>query len=275
MGSTPSDEKQLRIGWASADITPDKPIQLQGQFHERISKHVRDPLTVTALALESDGEDGHTEQAIMVSCDVCDVSRAVVEELRSHVGAQLQDFDSSKLFLNTTHTHTSLLLVEDVYFPPAPPGVMKPSENVALLLRQSCDAAVRAWKDRKPAGVSWALGHAAVGFCRRVVYGDGSAAMYGTSDTPRFRGVEGTQDHGIEMLFCWDEGDQLTGVVVNVACPPRSWRPSPMSPPTSGLRPGPSCGRSSTRTSSCIPWLGRLVTSPPATWYDADGASRT
>ena len=195
MGSTPSTAKQLLIGWASADITPDKPIQLHGQLHERISKHVRDPLTVTALALESEGEDGDTEQAIMVSCDVADAPRAVLEKLRTLVGAQLHDFDTSKLFMNTTHTHTSLLLLEDVYYPPAPPGVMTPSENVALLLRQASDAAVRAWKGRKPAGVSWALGHAAVGFCRRVVYDDGSARMYGSSDTPRFRGVEGTHDH--------------------------------------------------------------------------------
>jgi hypothetical protein len=219
MGSTPDTAMQLMIGWATADITPAKPTQLQGQFHERISQYVRDPLTVTALALEGVGEDGDTEQAIMVSIDVADVPWVVLEELRTQVGAHLPGFDTGKLFLNSTHTHTSLLLMEDVYFAPPPPGVMTPAENRALLVRQATDAAVRAWKTRKPGGVSWALGHAAVGFCRRLVYEDGSAVMYGSSDTPRFRAVEGIQDHSVEILFCWDEADHLTGVVANVACP--------------------------------------------------------
>ena len=58
-----------------------------------------------------------------------------------------------------------------------------------------------------------------VGFCRRVVYDDGSAVMYGSSDTPRFKGVDGPQDHGVEVLFFWDEADLLTGVIACVACP--------------------------------------------------------
>ena len=219
MESTPANAKQLLIGWASADITPDKPVQLHGQHNERISKYVRDPLTVTALAIENVSEDGDPEQAIMLSVDVPDAPRTVIEELRTLVGAELQDFDTSKLFMNTTHTHTSLLLVEGFYYPPAPPGVATPTENYELLLRQSCDAIVRAWKSRKPGGVSWALGHAVVGFCRRVFYDDGSAVMYGSSDTPRFRGVDGPQDHGVEILFCWDEAEQLTGVLACVACP--------------------------------------------------------
>ena len=210
---------ELLIGWASADITPDKPIQLHGQLEERISEYVRDPLTVTALAMESTGEDGDKEQVIMLSIDVADAPRAVVMELRSLVGSRLPDFDTSKLFINTTHTHTSLLLVEDFYFPPAPPGVMTPTENVELLLRQGCDACVRAWNSRKPGGASWALGHAVVGFCRRVVYDDGSAAMYGSSDAPRFRGVDGPQDPGVEIFFTWNNDDRLTGVLACVACP--------------------------------------------------------
>jgi hypothetical protein len=43
--------------------------------------------------------------------------------------------------------------------------------------------------------------------------------MYGNSDTPSFIGLEGTQDHAIELLFCWDDQRELTGIVINVACP--------------------------------------------------------
>jgi len=67
--------------------------------------------------------------------------------------------------------------------------------------------------------VSWGLGYAALGFNRRVVYDDGTAQMYGSSDTPHFAGVEGANDHGVEMLFCWDEAQDLTGMLINPAAP--------------------------------------------------------
>ena len=43
----------LRVGWAAESITPDRPVQLQGQFFERVSEYVRDPIMATALALEA------------------------------------------------------------------------------------------------------------------------------------------------------------------------------------------------------------------------------
>ena len=43
----------LHIGWASADITPEQPVVITGQFYARVSEGVMDPVTATALALES------------------------------------------------------------------------------------------------------------------------------------------------------------------------------------------------------------------------------
>lgn len=43
--------------------------------------------------------------------------------------------------------------------------------------------------------------------------------MYGNSNTPHFIGLEGTQDHAIELLFCWDAAEGLSGIVINPACP--------------------------------------------------------
>ena len=58
-------EKNIRIGWAQTDITPDRPIYVIGQLYSRISSYVHDPLTATCLALEN-GE----EQMILVSADM-------------------------------------------------------------------------------------------------------------------------------------------------------------------------------------------------------------
>ena len=43
---------QLRIGWASADLTPDGPVVVAGSSRARVSEGVLDPVTATALAIE-------------------------------------------------------------------------------------------------------------------------------------------------------------------------------------------------------------------------------
>ena len=46
------------VGWSEVSITPEgKRIRLAGQFAERISEYVETPITVTALAIESDGDE--------------------------------------------------------------------------------------------------------------------------------------------------------------------------------------------------------------------------
>lgn len=43
--------------------------------------------------------------------------------------------------------------------------------------------------------------------------------MYGATNTPKFANVEGYEDHGVEMLFLWNQERKLTGIVINVPCP--------------------------------------------------------
>jgi hypothetical protein len=43
--------------------------------------------------------------------------------------------------------------------------------------------------------------------------------MYGSNKIPAFLSVEGSEDTGIEMLFFWNTKKELTGCVLNVACP--------------------------------------------------------
>ena len=50
----------LRIGWASVDITPEGPVVMAGGARARLSTGVMDPIGMTALVLESIGEDGKT-----------------------------------------------------------------------------------------------------------------------------------------------------------------------------------------------------------------------
>ena len=50
------------------------------------------------------------------------------------------------------------------------------------------------------------------------MYADGHATMYGKTSTPDFRGLEGYEDHGVEILYFWDRNGKLA-TAVNVACP--------------------------------------------------------
>ncbi len=213
-------ESQLHVGWAVADVTPQRPVALIGQMHKRISESVNDPLNATVLALETKSSEGVKEQAIMVSCDLLWIRAQTQKKLQSLVGKKLPDFDASKLFINATHTHTGPGLIDNEFFglynTTDDQMIMPPSAYEAFFIEKTADAIVKAWKGRKPGGFSWGLGNALLGHNRRTVKSDGTARMYGVSD-PGFSYYEGTQDNRVQLLFFWDAGKSLTGIVINTA----------------------------------------------------------
>ena len=218
-----STEQSLYVGWASLDITPQQPVALVGQMTKRISQSVRDPLTATVLALETRGDSGKREQAIMVSCDVAFIRKPIQERLRALIKPKLPDFNADKLFMNATHTHTAPGFIDGAFYGlydvSQDEGVMKASEYASFFLERISEAVVEAWRSRQPGGMSWALGHAVVGLNRRAHYFDGSTVMYGSTRKDNFSNIEGYEDHGVEMLFFWGPGQVLKGIVINLACP--------------------------------------------------------
>ena len=209
---------ELHAGAASVDITPDRPVALSGQMHTRISREARSPVTANALAFESRDGDAVVDQAILISCDLVAIPTPILERTREQLRMRLQGFDPLKLVLSATHTHTAPVLEEGFYEIPEE-GVMQPAEYADFLVGRLADAAVRAWEGRHPGKVGWGLGHAVVAQNRRSVYADGRAVMYGVTDLPDFRGIEGPEDQGVEVLFVWDAEGALRATAINVACP--------------------------------------------------------
>ena len=223
-------EKNVMIGWATRDITPDRPVSLCGQFHMRISKGVQDPVTITALSVSS-GDDAF----IWVSCDLALIPQAVLAKSRAKLKKRIPKFPSKKLVMNATHTHTA----PDpfgLWYPDPPPGVMTPAEYGEFLSDRVADAAAESWRARKPGAVSWGCGYAVISHNRRVVYSDDlsqrpgfirmpgtkterNARMYGDTTDPKFMNFEGSEDHRVNILFTFDERKTLTGAVINQACP--------------------------------------------------------
>ncbi len=97
---------------------------------------------------------------------------------------------------------------------------MKPAEYVAVYDRASvAEAIVDSWQNRRPGKVGWGQGQAVVAQNRRAVYADGTAQMYGATNTEAFRGIEGYEDHNLEVLCFWDQQDRLVATAINVPCP--------------------------------------------------------
>ena len=204
----------LKIGWAKRSITPERPVLLQGQMHMRISEGVENPVTVTALALERGGES-----AIFVSCDVCNITAELLAETRARLAGLQPACDGSRLVMNATHTHTSMSYKEGTWEVPEGTDAMSPAECLAWIAGRAAEVAAAAWDARAPGAVARGFGHAVVGHNRRACYMDGTARMYGAVDKPEFSHLEGTEDHGVNLLYTFDAGGALTGVVVNLACP--------------------------------------------------------
>ncbi|MBP86588.1 MAG: hypothetical protein CMJ64_07730 [Planctomycetaceae bacterium] len=218
VGATQVDSAELLVGGASVSITPKLPVALTGQMRTRIARSVESEVIATALALETKGDNQSIDQAIFVSCDLVAIREGIAEKVRASLKDQIPDFDAGKLVLNATHTHTAPVMIEGKYELPAE-GVMKPAEYVEFLCDRVAGAAVTAWKRRKPGRVAWGLGHAVVTQNRRSVYAGGRAQMYGRTGAADFRGFEGYEDHGVEVLFFWDADEKLTATAINVACP--------------------------------------------------------
>ncbi|MBQ6352915.1 MAG: hypothetical protein IJJ28_06600, partial [Lentisphaeria bacterium] len=93
----------LKIGWAMNDISTDKPIQLAGTYHVRVSQGLRDPLMTTALAIDN-GEDC----VVFLSLDLIHTPDHIAKRVREIIKTQLPDLPPEKILFNATHTHTGV-----------------------------------------------------------------------------------------------------------------------------------------------------------------------
>jgi hypothetical protein len=209
----------LHVGAATVDITPDRPVPLDGQMHTRISEKAATPISVTALALESRDGDRVLDQAIMVSCDLVAIRQGVIEMVREKAKDKIPGFDLKKLFLNATHTHTAPVTMKGERYRLLRSEVMKPEEYTDFMTDRIVEAAMQSWTRRKPGKAGWGQGQAVIAQNRRATYADGTAKMYGATNLPEFRGIEGYEDHNLDVLFFWDLEDHLVATAVNVPCP--------------------------------------------------------
>ena len=216
-------DSTLHVGWASTDITPDKPVVIAGQFHARVSEGVLDPITATALALESTDSDGPANQCVMVSCDLAVIADNLRDQVRAIVTEQLPQLDPLSIMFNATHTHEAPEIRTDTLVG-AGHGidgldVMSADQTSEMMSHRIANAIVEAWNNRQPGGMAFGLGHASLGFNRRICFYSGETRMYGGVSKPDFSHVEGGDDTSVNVMGFYTPEGKLTGVIINVACP--------------------------------------------------------
>ena len=202
----------FNFGWASREIMPDKPAMIQGQMHIRISQGTRDPIMVTALAMDNGNS---AEQLIFISCDMTSVSDKLKDMVNAAVHEKLLGIP---VILNATHTHESLV-IDDGFYPQPEGDILTADEAVIWIAEKAVDAALEAWEKRAPGKISRGFGHAVVGHNRRSVYDNGLSVMYGNTNSPDFSHIEGFEDHSMDMVFLWDMNDKLSGMMLDIPCP--------------------------------------------------------
>lgn len=207
----------LHIGTASTSITPDLPVALSGQMHTRVATEIETPVMANVLAIEAREGDTAVDQVVFVACDLVAIRGGILEMAREAVAKRIPELDPAKIILSATHSHTAPVMVDGAYY--IPDGVTTPAEFREFFTKQVADAVVAAWKSRRKAKAGWGFANAVVGHNRRMIYADGTAVMHGSKTKDEFRGFEGPDDPGVEILYCWDENDTLMATALSLACP--------------------------------------------------------
>jgi hypothetical protein len=226
-----NENKPIRIGWGTCNITPDRPVMLSGQLYSRVSRYVHDPISATALVL--DNGDTH---AIMISCDMVGIMEGLAVRIRSALDG-FEGIKGDHVSISATHTHNSSrfmgnarrsnlnkFLGEDICEPlEVPDNLLDGEEATEFFLSRLIPMAKDAWHNRAPGGIASAQDYAAIGFNRRPVYdmGEGreESRMYGSCADSNFLRFEGGSDHAIDMVYTFDMERNLTGVLVDVPSP--------------------------------------------------------
>ena len=191
--------KQLLVGYAKRDITPDFPVGLCGYGNDvtRLHRAVLDPISGICLALT----DGNGETALLYSVDLLLVDSVLTEELRSAV-AEVTGVQKDHIFLAATHDHSA----------PAVTDLQQPRGIAyrAFFIRQMALAAQEAMADRVATTVETGTGEAEnLCYTRHYVNPDGSyfGDNFGTRQDP-IAGHAGEPDRQIRLVRFHREGKE-------------------------------------------------------------------
>jgi hypothetical protein len=211
-------KQEICIGAAEVSITPDRPVALEGAFALRISDGIQSPIVASIIIIESRHDQKVSERSVMISADLVHLPMEMIHAVRKKIALRYPEWDVSKIFISTTHTHQAPVVMRNNFI--IPKHAMSVAEYIDFFVGQVTAGIVTAQENLQAGSVAWGLGNAMVAYNRRTAYLDGSSQVYSEINRPDFKGPEGPEYQGIPMIFFFDQAGKPLAAAVNV------WSPS-------------------------------------------------
>lgn len=209
----------MLVGFGQASITPrGGKIAVAGSIPPRLTDLVHDDIQAVAMII---GEGA--SRVVWVSCDICHPTQILTNEVADRLMEVLPQFHKDQLIISATHSSACTRLAEDFLtvseLPPDDQAL--PLELAREHVRNGIvNAIVTANNSMCECSISYAKADIITGLCRRVVYKDGTAVMYGKTDREDFLRMEYPDSGPTQILYFSSLKDNaLVGIFAAVPCP--------------------------------------------------------
>ena len=186
------------VGVAAIDITPERPIRLNGfGFRREEATEVRQRIWAKALVIGTDEQ----RPAVLVTVDVLGIPDKLVGELAERLAEQTS-IERERLAVTATHTHSGPMLQgenETLFGTPIPEEHLEHIAEYTRVFKLKLEQVVLdALADRQPAKLTWGIG--TVRFAKNR------------------RSADGPVDHDLPVLAVHSLSGELRAVYTSYAC---------------------------------------------------------
>jgi hypothetical protein len=178
---------------------------MPGYFHDRRSTGILDELYAKAVVWQTS-----TNTAAIIALDCIDLTRPIVEAIRSQVRAGT-GISESCVMVSATHTHTG---------PPVKSTTFLQDDQayVAWMIERAAEAAITAYHNRQEALIGVGLGEVTrIAFNRRFFMQDGTVRTNPGIGNPHIVRPAGPIDPQVIVLRIDDKQGRPIGVITNYA----------------------------------------------------------
>lgn len=210
----------MKVGFGKASITPKGgKIVIAGSIPVRYTDVVHDDVQAVAMVVKQDDT-----RTIWVVCDMCHPTKRLTDDVIAGLKKSLPDFNEDELILSATHATACFYLTDDEFLNSAFDVDLDEIMSVDETRRQVCSgiisAVMEAVSNLEDCTIEYATSDILTGFCRRVVYKDGSAVMYGDVHREDFLRMEYPDGGGMQIIYFYSKKEhQLSGIFAAVPCP--------------------------------------------------------
>jgi neutral ceramidase len=203
----------LKVGVATAIITPPLGVPLAGQYFDRGATAVHDDLFAKAVVFEKGGV-----KVAIVSCDLVDVGTTIVPEVR-RLAFRATGIPEDHIMISATHSHTGPVI-------PSPGNINSSQGKIPEVLSNYisnlpgliCESIILANNNLKLSRLSFGCGHEeTISFNRRFFMTDGTVGWNPGKLNPMIIKPAGPIDPDVAVLYAESEEGKPLLTYVNFA----------------------------------------------------------